>query len=157
MRQRLHEDLLVLPIECFDGKGLRPGHESAHLLVVTPVVGEKQEFVVRVEIHQRTAGEGACEQVPEAPKAEDPLDEHLPEDRVGETPLLLHRDPRETLHEPPGEDPGTGPCRDSVPPPYTFTRSIPELGESFLQMYPHRSRPDSSSSRAFAHRSIRSV
>ena len=39
----------------------------------------------------------------------------------------------------------------------TPTGSIPQLGESFLQMYPHRSRRDSSSSRAFAHRSIRSV
>ena len=40
------------------------------------------------------------------------------------------------------------PVRAGIPPaaPYTFTRSIPELGESFLQMYPHRSRPDSSSS-----------
>ena len=39
----------------------------------------------------------------------------------------------------------------------TPSGSIPELGESFLQMYPHRSRRDSSSRRAIAHRSIRSV
>ena len=107
--QHLHEEFPVLV-----GKFLwtvlmsLPNQPPEHLALLR-VMGQKQIFVARVELHQGLPRDSPLNEILPAAVTEDPLDKILPECRLAEPPFFLDWNQRELLDKSPRKEP------DSVP------------------------------------------
>ena len=114
------------------GSSLAARDQPAELVVARRRMREQRHLVSGVKLHQRTEGPAAGEEILQPAIRKHALDEVLAQPRIGQPPFFLDRQRREPAHQRRGKEADgrcARACRASL---YVLTRSMPQLGESFL-------------------------
>jgi len=96
--QGLHKELLIRLIECSDRHASPLGHQPSHAAIVSGAVGEYQQLVLGVELHQDAATTLTYYKLPPPFHGKDALDEIITKRRIMEPSLILKRQQGEVVY-----------------------------------------------------------